>query len=107
MFNEISVFYITVPNDTQAEKIIRCLLEKKLIACAQIIKAESFYFSSAMIQKDGEYVIIAKTLREYESAASVFVKKIHSYEIPCILSNRWTVNEEYYTWAQKQIAVGL
>ena len=41
----IKFFYITAPNKKEAEKIAKKLLDKKLIACANVISKVNSYFA--------------------------------------------------------------
>lgn len=50
-----------------------------------------------------ENVVIAKTSNKNFKKAVAEVKKIHSYEIPCILRIDAAANKEYNEWAKKEM----
>ena len=52
---------------------------------------------------DNESVIIAKTSNKNFNKAAAEVKKIHSYDIPCILKLNADANKEYSSWATKEM----
>ena len=95
--------YITNPTEAEARQIARQLLEKKLIACANIFPVNSMYWWKGKIANDRENVIIAKTSDKNFKKLENEVKKIHSYEIQCILRISATANKEYEAWANKEI----
>lgn len=104
-FKNISMFYITVASKHDAQNLISVLLEKKLIACAQIVQANSMYTQSNRLQNIDEHIIIAKSLPENNAAIVTAIKKMHSYTTPCILYNNWNVNDEYYLWVKNEVNI--
>lgn len=79
--------YITCANFSEAQNIAQALLTNKLIACANLIdKIYSMYWWNEQIQQDSETIIIAKTQKALFENLINEVKKIHSYNCPCIIS---------------------
>lgn len=75
----------TCKNRQEAEFLAKLLLNKKLVACAQISKIESFYNWENKIQNDEEFELSLKTkAQNYEEIEALIIKN-HSYEIPQIL----------------------
>ena len=95
----MALVYITCKDSSEAEKISRQLLEKRLIACANIFPIKSMYWWNGKIVDENETVIIAKAL-DY-SAVKKEVKKIHSYSVPCILKITTEANPEYMKWVKE------
>lgn len=59
---KFSLGYITAPTKTEAKEIVMELLERQLVACANILPGvESYYVWDEEIQKEKEVVIILKT----------------------------------------------
>lgn len=94
--------YITNPTEKEAEKISRHLLEKRLIACANIFPIKSLYRWKGKICRDKEFVLIAKAPAGNYAKIKKEVKKIHSYEIPCIIKITAAANPEYAAWVKKE-----
>ncbi len=96
------IIYITCKDIDEAKKISRHLIEKKLVACANIFPINSVYPWKGEIQDTEEIVVLLKTSNNnYEDIESE-IKKIHSYDIPAIYS--WTVdkiNKDYLNWINK------
>lgn len=96
--------YITCKDKKEAKKISRHLLEKKLIACANIFPVESLYRWKGRINEDNEIAIIAKTVKDNFEKIKKEVKKIHSYEVPCIVA--WDIvkgNEDFLNWISEEV----
>jgi periplasmic divalent cation tolerance protein len=102
--NYISV-YITVKDKEEGKKIARQLLEKRLIACANIIEnIASLYWWKGEIQEEEEAVIIAKSSSEKFPEIELEVRSCHSYECPCIIS--WPIingSDDYLKWLKENL----
>ncbi len=84
---EIWVIYSTFPNRDEAFSVAGALLEKQLIACANVhSEVTSLYRWEGAIQKEEEAVMVAKTSENRVKAAIAMIKGMHSYQIPCILA---------------------
>lgn len=95
--------YITCKDKKEAKKISRHLLEKRLIACANIFPIESAYWWQGKIVDDKEYAILAKTPARNYNKIKIEVKKIHSYTTPCICLLDAECNKEYADWVKKEV----
>lgn len=77
--------YISCKNFAEAKKIANALLQKRLIACANIInKVNSIYWWQKKIESSKESLLLIKTRKALAKKIIAEVKKIHSYKIPCI-----------------------
>ena len=99
----MTIIYITCKDNKEAKKISKVLLEKRLIACSNIFPIESMYWWKGKIEEDNEVVIIAKTKDNNYSKIKKEVKKIHSYDVPCILKIDAEANEEYAKWVDEEV----
>ena len=99
----MTLAYITCKDQKEAEKISKHLLEKRLIACSNMFPIKSMYWWQGKIQNDNEIIIIAKTNEKNFTKVKEVVKKLHSYEIPCILKIDAKANSDYERWAEKEI----
>ena len=95
--------YVTCKDVDEAQKISRHLLEKKLVACTNFFPVKSMYRWKGSVSNDSEVVLILKTLEKKLKRVEKEVKKIHSYECPCIASIRiWKVNREFQKYIKKE-----
>ena len=95
--------YITSKDKEEAKSIAKHLLEKKLIACANIFPIESLYWWKNNIEEEDEFVLIAKTLKEKFNEVKEEVKRIHSYSTPCILKIETEANLEFLEWVKGEV----
>ena len=97
------LIYITFPNKQEAKKIGRILIEKRLAGCVNMFPVEAIYQWKGKITEEKEVVLIAKTFEKNFSKIEKLVKKLHSYETPCILAipvNK--VSKNYLNWIKKE-----
>ena len=100
--------YITCTHSKEAQSLALALLKNKLIACANIQDSiQSFYHSQKdgqdMIENTKEAVLIVKTSQEYIKAVIDLVKKLHSYDCPCIIFYKVIDGySKYISWVKEQ-----
>ena len=98
-------FYITAKNKSEAKKIATILVKKKLVACANIFNnIQSFFLWKNKVNNSNETVIMGKTLQKNQLKIISEVKKIHSYDIPCIVFYKISSgNNEFLNWINKSV----
>ncbi|NGX63320.1 MAG: Divalent-cation tolerance protein CutA [Candidatus Anoxychlamydiales bacterium] len=106
--SDMILVYVVCTNALEAKKIAKILLQKKLIACANILdKIESLYFwpeGSNDIEEGKESLLLVKTLKDKYDQINIEIKNIHSYEIPAIFSiNIDKVDLKYFQWLKNQL----
>ena len=99
----MTLIYITCKDEKEAVKISKHLLEKRLIACSNIFPVRSIYFWNRKMQNHKESVILAKTTEKNYERIKKEVKKIHSYDVPCILKIDAEADESYDEWVKKEL----
>lgn len=95
------VFYITHPDESSAQRMAGQLLERRLVACANIFPISSAYWWQGAIQREGEWVSIVKTRLELENALEQAIQGIHPYDTPCILRWEARANAAYEQWIEQ------
>jgi periplasmic divalent cation tolerance protein len=84
--SNIKLGYITCKNTKEAKTIAATLLDKKLIACGNIIpKIDSIFKWKNKVVKSSESILFVKTNKSKIKKIISAVCKIHSYEDPCII----------------------
>ena len=84
---EYTLIMVTTSSREEAEKIATTLLERKLIACANILgPVSSRFWWQGKIDLAEEYMIFMKTKRELFDQVADSVKQLHSYEVPEIIA---------------------
>ena len=101
----IKFFYITTPNKKEAEQIAKKLLDKKLIACANVINNVNSYFVwKNKVQNSKEIIICGKTTSKNQTKIIKAVKSIHSYSVPCIIFfDIKNGNKDFLKWIKQSV----
>ncbi|MFC1754099.1 divalent-cation tolerance protein CutA [Thermoproteota archaeon] len=94
--------YITCKDKKEAKSIAKELIEKKLIACANIFPIESLYNWEGKLVDEEETVLLCKTREGNYNDVAKAVKKMHSYEVPCICKIKADANKSYFDWIHKE-----
>jgi periplasmic divalent cation tolerance protein len=81
------IVMVTTGTKTEAETIVQKLLEKKLIACGNILGPISSHFHwSGKIETAEEYLVLLKSCGDLFDELAEAVKTVHSYDVPEILA---------------------
>jgi len=81
------VVMTTVGTEEQANLIAREIVERRQAACVNIVPGiRSIYRWKGKICRDGELLLIVKTLEEELEEVMATIRELHSYELPEILS---------------------
>lgn len=81
------VVFVTAKDMREAKKIADTLVEKKLIACANIIKGiESVFWWEGKVDRSKEVLLIMKTKRSVLARVVKAVKACHSYSVPEVIA---------------------
>ncbi len=97
------ILYIPTKNKKEAQKIAEHLLDKKLIACANMIKSDSLYLWQGKKEKGNEVILLAKTKKDLFDTVVTEVEKIHSYALPGILKIPFAANVKYEEWGEESL----
>lgn len=95
------IIYCPCKNKTEAKKIATNLLNKKLIACANIIQSDSVYCWKNKLCNEKEAIMLIKTTKNKETKARAELKRLHSYDLPAIITISAKANKEFEKWLSK------
>lgn len=77
----------TTANREEAVKIVNQLLQKRLIACANIVgPVSSLFWWKEKIEGAEEFLVFMKSRGELFKRLSERVRALHSYEVPEVLA---------------------
>jgi periplasmic divalent cation tolerance protein len=100
---ELAFFYITNPSKEEAKRMAKHLLEKRIIASANIFPIESMYWWEGKITEETEYVLVAKTSDANSQALEDAVIGIHQYKVPCIIKLPASANKSFTEWLKGEV----
>ncbi|NOZ25903.1 MAG: divalent-cation tolerance protein CutA [Nitrospirae bacterium] len=95
-----SVVFITAPDEEEAARIARTLVEERLAGCVNIVKGiRSIYSWEGKIEDEHEVLMVVKTSTDRFASLEKRVKELHSYSVPEIISLSITEGStEYLKW---------
>jgi periplasmic divalent cation tolerance protein len=99
------IVYVTTGKITEARKIARALVEKRLAACVNVIpKITSVYRWKDQLQIDEEYLLIIKTRRARFDDLRKCVESLHSYEVPEVIATPIVEGAaNYLNWIEQSV----
>lgn len=81
------VCLVTIDDIDKAAHIARMLVEKRLVACVNIISdIRSIYSWQGRVCDEKEYLMIMKTRQDLFPNLQAAVKELHPYEVPEIIA---------------------
>ena len=93
--------FTTTPSREEARKIAETLVERQLVACAQISEIESIYSWKGAVQREPEFRLLLKTTEPQYEAVETVIRELHSYELPAIFAMAIEhAYEPYARWVQ-------
>ena len=100
MTTEYIIVHVTAPNEEEASKISRTVVEERLAACVNIIRSvRSIYRWQGRLEDEQEVLMIIKTKRTLFERLQGRVKELHSYTVPEIIGLPVIEgSEEYLNW---------
>lgn len=97
----IAVF-TTVATRSEAQDMAQALVERGLVACAQISQIDSVYTWKGAVHTEAEFRILFKTVDERYADVERAIRELHAYELPAIHALRFEqVHAPYATWIKE------
>lgn len=104
----LATLYVTTPDKATATAIARELLQRKIVACANIFDpVSSMYWWEGKIEEASETVMLCKTRMRDVPRAIKAVKELHPYDVPCVTATPiLKANLDYIKWVESICAEG-
>lgn len=101
---EIMIF-CTTANRAEAEAISALLLERKLIACSNVLDGvHSLFWWEGSVQNEKEHIMIMKTTEDLFEQVEETVRKMHSYDVPEIIALPIVKgSKDYLNWLREAV----
>jgi periplasmic divalent cation tolerance protein len=102
---QYSLLYVPVSSKDFAVELSTTLLNKKLIACANVIEnGVSLYWWKDDVEQSKECYLILKTVKEKVEDVRSLVEELHTYDTPCIAEIEIkSLNEKYAKWIDESM----
>ncbi len=95
--------YVPCRDEGEAKRIAMLLLDRRLVACANIFPVTSIYAWQGKIVDEAEAILLVKTTARAWEDAKKAIEHEHSYECPCILCFDADANAAFDTWIRSNI----
>ena len=93
----------TESSKSNALRVAKLLIQKKLAACVSIKQIFSIYEWEDDIEETKEFEIIIKSKPEFKDDLIDFLHKISTYDVPQIIYKKYHSEMKYYDWLNKTI----
>ena len=93
----------TESSKSNALRVAKLLIQKKLAACVSIKQIFSIYEWEDDIEETKEFEIIIKSKPEFKDDLIDFLHKISTYDVPQIIYKKYHSEMKYYDWLNKII----
>lgn len=78
--------YVTCPDKDTARAIARAMLERRLVACANLLPVGSMYWWEGRIEESDEVAMFMKAPAENAARVIEAVAAMHPYDVPCAVA---------------------
>ncbi|PWW38313.1 uncharacterized protein involved in tolerance to divalent cations [Idiomarina loihiensis] len=105
MTQQPQLILCTTDSSDSAKQLARSLLEKKLVACVNIVpNMTSIYSWQGELHEDQEWLLLIKSTAERFSDIKNTISAIHPYDSPELISiNIEDGLPDYLTWIQDSV----
>ncbi|MCP1338765.1 divalent-cation tolerance protein CutA [Idiomarina sp. M1R2S28] len=105
MTQQPQLILCTTDSSDSAKQLARSLLEKKLVACVNIVpNMTSIYSWQGELHEDQEWLLLIKSTAERFSDIKSAISAIHPYDSPELISiNIEDGLPDYLTWIQDSV----
>ena len=93
----------TESSETNALRLAKLLIQKKLAACVSIKQIFSIYEWDNDIAETKEFEITIKSKPELKDDLINFLQKITTYDVPQILYKKYHAEMKYFDWLNETI----
>ena len=96
---EMLIVFTSFGNEEEAARVVRTLVEERLIACGNLLPARSLYRWEGSIADQREVVVLLKTRKQDWAALMSRLHELHSYTIPeCVAVRIAAGAPKYMAW---------
>ncbi len=102
---EVVVVLVTAGSQEEAERLAQTLVAERLAACVNIVPGvTSIYRWEGKVQRDQEWLLVAKSCRDTLEDLIRCVQALHSYDVPEIIALPLVGGSEaYLRWLDREV----
>ena len=96
---DLILILTTVPDDHDAERLARALVDEGLVACVNVhAPMTSIYRWKGTVEREAERQLVIKTTRERLPQVEARLRALHPYELPELIVLSAEAGEAYGAW---------
>lgn len=97
--------YVTAVSEDEALRFGRAVVEARLAACANVLSPmRSVYWWEGKLEESREAVLVLKTTSLLLGTLTDTVKRLHSYDCPCVVALLVVGgNADYLAWIKQEV----
>ena len=101
--NTFIIVLVTAKDSEEAEKIAKGLLNKKLVACVNVLEGvRSLFWWEGKVDEASEALLVIKSQKKHFKAIVQEVKALHSYSVPEVIALPIeSGNPDYLEWIKE------
>ncbi len=102
---QVVVILVTTSGEEESERISRALLERNLIACANIVpQVRSLFRWEGEVEDENESLLILKSTADALHLVDECVRQVHSYDVPEVIALPVTGGSlAYLSWVGEEV----
>ena len=100
---QLLIMITTESSKTNALRVAKLLIKKKLAACVSIKQIFSIYEWDNDITETEEFEITIKSKPELKDDLINFLRRITTYDVPQIIYNKFHSEIKYFDWLNETI----
>jgi len=106
MAEDTAVVFTTFPDQDTARRIVRTLVDERLIACGNLVPGvESIYRWKGEVETANETLAVLKTERSRYVSLEKRLRELHPYEVPeCLMFRIEDGLPDYLRWVTESLA---
>lgn len=101
---DVRSLYVTAADAEGAKALAHALLERRLVACANLLPGvRSLYRWEGRTEDDAEAAMILKTTADRVEEVLAAIEELHPYDVPCAVA--WPVEAglpAYLEWVREE-----
>lgn len=103
--SDYMIVLTTVASDADAKALARALLERRLVACVNVLPdAQSLYRWQGKVADESECVLLIKTRVDRYDRLAAAIKELHPYEVPELIAVPITQGSSaYLRWIDESL----
>lgn len=101
---EMLLVFTTFSTEEEAARVVRTLVEERLVACGNLLPARSLYRWEGKIADEHEVVAILKSRKQDWAALMSRLHELHSFTTPeCIAVRIAAGAPKYMAWLESEL----